>query len=284
MIVAKNIKKRMSRPLFIVLLGLLPFLTRAQSFEIGATGGLAFYSGDLSRDWTSYLEDAGLSGGIFLRMRVSNALSVRAGLAYARVAGNEARAAGTLDNGLFFYSPIGETSLMGEWRMFNLYLGNVRVSPYVAFGAAGFYFDPRLTLDGLEIRLRPLGTEGQGLAGYPAPYSPFQLSVPVGGGLHFALNDRWGIGVELIGRRSQTDYLDDVSAQDVGYWDVLLARGALAAYISNPTISPDIAPNNLVYQRGGIFTDWYYTAGLALSYRMFGNVYSRRSNVPCYKF
>ncbi len=284
MIVAKHTKKRMRRPLFIALFGLLPFLTGAQSFEIGATGGLAFYSGDLSGDWASYLEDAGLSGGLFLRMRVSNALSVRSGFTYARVAGNEARAAGTLDNGLFFYSPIGEMSLMGEWRIFNLYAGNVRISPYVAFGAAGFYFDPRLSLDGQEIRLRPLGTEGQGLAGYPEPYSPFQLSVPVGGGIHFALNDRWGVGVELIGRRSQTDYLDDVSSQDVGYWDILLARGALAAYISNPAISPDIAPNNLVYRRGGIFTDWYYTAGLALSYRMFGRVLSRKGDVPCYKF
>lgn len=275
----------MRKSCFWILLICMPFISNAQVVEAGLFGGGSLYNGDVSsKRIEQQLKDLGPAAGVFVRLQISKSLSVRTAFSYARIAGNENQAGGTLDNGRYFFSQLQEVSMLGEWKIFHIGRGAVQVAPFLAFGVAGFHFDPKIALNGQEIRLRPLGTEGQGLQGYQAPYSLYQWSVPMGGGLQVSINDRWSIGLELIGRRSQTDYLDDVSDQVVRYWDILLYRGSLAAYISNPTVTPDNAPIDLTYQRGRGFTDWYFMGGLTIARRLFGNYGGKNSSVSCPKF
>lgn len=258
----------------------------AQSLEVGISAGGSMYNGDVSNaDMLQNLRDMGPAAGVFARLRLSESLSFRAGANYMRLAGNEYASGGNFDQGKYFYTALQELSLLGEWRIFRLGRGNFQVAPFLAFGVAGFHFDPRVQVNGQTIRLQPIGTEGQGLPDYKPLYSLYDWSIPVGGGLQIRLNDRWSVGLELIGRRAQTDYLDDVSDQVVKYWDILLYKGTLAAFLSNPGVTPDTAPTNLSYQRGRGYTDWYFAGGLNVAFRIAGQSASRReTGLPCPKF
>ena len=109
------------------------------------------------------------------------------------------------------------------------------------------------------------------MEGFADPYRLTQVSIPMGVGFRFALNDFLMIGVEAGVRRTFTDYLDDVSGSYVNYNDLLAGNGELAAALGNRTgelngSEPVILPTGT--QRGNpAEDDWYSVAGVTLSYR-----------------
>ncbi len=104
------------------------------------------------------------------------------------------------------------------------------------FGGIGVaYYNPKAPYQGSWVALRPLHTEGQGLAGGPDEYSKFTATIPLGIGFRMGLTRMWRIGLELTYVKTFTDYIDDVSGT---YYDpsVLAAKyGEQAAYLSNPS-------------------------------------------------
>jgi opacity protein-like surface antigen len=125
------------------------------------------------------------------------------------------------------------------WRNFN-------INGYVFGGVAGFYFDPRGKLGGEWYRLKPLCTEGQGILPTRNTYSNFQLALPFGIGIHYAINKNWAIGLEYGARWTFTDYIDDVSLTYVDMDALRAAKGDLACQLSNP--SPTASqPANYLY-------------------------------------
>jgi hypothetical protein len=91
-------------------------------------------------------------------------------------------------------------------------------TPYVTMGVGVFSYDPYAYLNNQKVFLRPLGTEGQGLAEYPdrKPYNTMAICFPLGVGIKYALNDRMNIGFEIVHRFTSSDYIDDVSKTYVG--------------------------------------------------------------------
>lgn len=89
---------------------------------------------------------------------------------------------------------------------------SLHVSPYVGGGIGFFKFNPKTMYNGQEIELQPLGTEGQGLAGYGQKYSLFQMVVPISAGVKITpSNRRYSISLDFNYNFTFTDYLDDVS-------------------------------------------------------------------------
>ena len=93
-----------------------------------------------------------------------------------------------------------------------------KVRPYVFGGVGVFHFNPQGSLtdangDKTWYDLQPLHTEGQGFAEYPSrkPYSLTQLNIPFGAGIKYILYDNMNLGLELLYRKTFTDYMDDVS-------------------------------------------------------------------------
>ena len=93
-----------------------------------------------------------------------------------------------------------------------------KVRPYVFGGVGVFHFNPQGSLtdangDKTWYNLQPLHTEGQGFAEYPSrkPYSLTQLNIPFGAGIKYILYDNMNLGLELLYRKTFTDYMDDVS-------------------------------------------------------------------------
>jgi len=122
-----------------------------------------------------------------------------------------------------------------------------RLKPYAFIGVGLFHFDPEGSITAANgtktwYKLHPLRTEGQGMKEYPNkhPYKLTQMNIPLGGGVKYALTDRISTAVELLYRKTFTDYIDDVSTTyiDPNYFDVYLspADATVARKIHDKTI------------------------------------------------
>jgi hypothetical protein len=187
--------------------------------------------------------------------------SIRGGLSYAQVTGND-----ELTNypnrryrNLHFKSDIIEASGMYEFHLLKanyihlagapstrVFNGN-RLGVYLCAGAGLFYSNPKANFQGEWHALRPLRTEGQGLPDGPDPYGRINLCFPTGGGISYLLNHNYIIALDFGYRWTNTDYIDDASTY---YYDNDAIRerdGKLAALLANPSVLISDVPN----------PDWY---------------------------
>jgi len=259
-----------------ILFCLLTTAVFSQKVHIGLFGGLSAYNGDLvDKIFPKKVTNGAI--GITGSYELTDQIMLRAGLTYSIVGGADRYSSDTVLRlrNLSFETSIVEFSAVGEYYLFNLY--ERKYSPYVFGGLAIYKFNP-YTYDGSNQKtfLKPLSTEGQGLAGYPGskPYTLTQMALPFGGGVKFVVNDNLRIGVEAGLRKLFTDHLDDVSGNYVDEADLLAAKGQLAVDLSYR--GDEVAGGSLVYpakgaQRGGPkFNDIYYFTGIHLTYRVGG--------------
>ncbi len=246
------------------------FSIQAQKIELGLMGGLSLYSGDLSpKEFGLYFNDINAAYGVFARYSPSTKLSLRLAFEQAHIEGKDANNSDPArrKRGYNFRSIVNEASLLVEWNVFSIGReGGVQLIPYLFAGGAYYSFNPQGQLNNDWIDLQPLGTEGQGLPGYAAPYELSQFAIPIGGGFKLNLNKNVVLGFELGARKLFTDYLDDVSGtQPVSYFDVRDGNGETAAFFSRPQFKGD---QDITYTRGGKFMDWYYIGNVTLSFRI----------------
>jgi hypothetical protein len=239
----------------------------AQKLELGFWGGTSLYAGDFSpNEFGVYFKTLKPAGGIFLRLNPVKALSAELGVSLGQI-GAEDGVDNTRDSRMLnFRTPITEVALKLNANLVRW--GNpkaTQVVPYLMAGGGVFRFNPEGQIDGNWVELQPLGTEAQGAPGYADPYSLTQFAVLGGGGLKFVIRQRLTIGLEFGGRKTFTDYLDDVTGDNINYLDVLQNNGTLAAQLSNPTITdPEVQDVN--YRRGGQYKDWYYMGGISFAF------------------
>lgn len=244
-------------------------VAQAQDFEVGVAGGVSLYSGDLApEEFGVYFDNLHTAFGVFGRWGLSKNFSVRAGINFAKVSADDLEN-GRPERALNFRSNILELAVTGEFNLFQIDVGRTAITPFIYGGMGLFRFSPEARFDGNYVELQPLGTEGQGLPQYDAPYKLTQINVPVGVGVKFTFNDSWSLGFEFGGRKLFTDYLDDVSDTEVNFRDVLDGNGQLAASLSNPTLK-DPEQDELIYTRGSAAKDWYYIGSITLSFKIGG--------------
>ncbi|MET0635566.1 MAG: DUF6089 family protein [Chitinophagaceae bacterium] len=200
-----------------------------QEGEFGVGLGAAHYFGDLNT--TASLNRPKLAATVFFRKNFSNYISGRIGATFARVGYSDIyndHNEYMQRRNLSFNSNVWELSLQGDFNFFRFMPGEPQYNftPYVTIGIGAFNYDPFTYLGGEKVYLRQLGTEGQGSALYPdrKQYGAMTISLPVGVGIKYALNERFNIGFEILHRFTNTDYLDDVSTTYVD----------LAAFPLNP--------------------------------------------------
>ncbi|GAC1417790.1 MAG: hypothetical protein NVS9B7_04030 [Flavisolibacter sp.] len=93
--------------------------------------------------------------------------------------------------------------------------------PYGVVGVGAFHFNPQgryypgnSTAGASQwVNLQPLRLEGQGMAEYPdrKQYSLTQIHIPMGVGFKYYISDKTFIGLEVLHRKTFTDYMDNVS-------------------------------------------------------------------------
>lgn len=187
-----------------------------QEGEFGIGLGAGHYFGDLNT--RARLNRPKMAATLFFRKNLGNYIAVRVGASFAQVGYSDKYNSHNkfmLNRNLSFNSRIWELSLQGDFNFFRFMPGEPQYSftPYITFGAGVFSYDPYAFLRGEKKFLRQLNTEGQGSSLYPdrKPYNSMAFSIPFGGGVKYALNDRINIGFEILHRFTTTDYLDDVS-------------------------------------------------------------------------
>ena len=183
--------------------------------------------------------------------------TMEASLSYGRLQSDDFEVADpTGDNSKFRYvrnahfrNDIIELSVVAIFDLFKnegSYLNRTDWTPYALIGVAGFHHNPQakapdtfihtgaaLPEAGQWVPLEPLGTEGQHstLLDTDAnfdnkPYSLWQLSIPFGLGVRFAVGEALDFSFDVSMRYLFTDYLDDVSKNyvDLGVLDGDLAK------------------------------------------------------------
>lgn len=266
---------------------ILPILANGQFAEGGLIAGISTYHGDLAVKAVDGKEIHPAYGG-FIRYTPFSLLSFKVSLLYTTISGKDANATRDLwrrERNLSFQSDIYEISLTTELNLtgFNPDFLRKTFSPYLFGGISVFRFNPEALYEGAWVKLQPLGTEGQGMADRPDPYSLTQVAFPMGFGLKYAINDLWNIGMEFGYRITLTDYLDDISTTYVTRQDLIDANGELAANLANRTgeylnTSPAVVPTGT--RRGKENIDIYTILGITISYNFIDNglVGSRRKH------
>ena len=165
-----------------------------------------------------------------------------------------------------------------EWDMEDLYR---KFRPYGVIGVGVFNFNPQGTdpLTGQYVNLKDLSTEGQGFPEFPdrKPYKLTQLNIPMGLGVKYFVSERTSIALEVIHRKTFTDYIDDVSTTYIDpnlfdqYFGVGTEKAQLARRMANKTDQSSSA--NAGYGPGdkrGTSTnmDGYYSFGFKLNFKL----------------
>ena len=252
---------------FLLILMLLPLLQiiNAQGSEIGIGYGYSTYFGDLNApSLTTNLSQSHPAFQIFYNYYLNKRLNTRLALGYGVVSGDDSKSQmqWQRERNLSFQSTIIEFSGLAEYNIFGM---ENFINPFVYFGFNGFHFDPKTMYQGKWVRLQPLGTEGQGLDTYPdrKKYNLIGMSIVTGAGVKIRINNAFMISMEFGLRRTNTDYLDDVSTTYVNYYELYRGNGELAAKLSDRTNeyfgidTPYDRPSGA--QRGGDRVPDFYT-------------------------
>lgn len=252
----------------------LPLVSQAQGFKLGAMGGTTAYLGDLQNDiWhqASWHPAIGIMGAWYYQ----DWIGLRAHFVMGHINGNDAMSPelAKRQRNLHFRSDIYEIALLAEVDLTGWMRQSI-IHPYLAAGIAGFRFNPQARYQGTWYDLQPLGTEGQGTSYFPnrTPYALYELAFPLGGGLRFDLGQHWQLGVEVMYRKTFTDYLDDVSMTYPDLAVLAAENGSLAAALSyrTPELYPD-APNQAAgSQRGNALANDSYMTGTIVLIKRFG--------------
>jgi opacity protein-like surface antigen len=241
--------------------------------------GVINYQGDLNPN-SFTLGHAKFAIGATFRKPLSRWFSVRAGINYGNLEAADRYNRDYLKpRNLSFYSTISEA--YGALELDLLNITKTHFTPYLYGGVAVFHFNPWTYDDaGQKIYLKPLSTEGQGIADFPTqkPYHLTQFALPFGVGLKYAVNENINIGIEFSQRKTFTDYLDDVSSHYVDYQKLLAAKGPKSVELAYRGIpGPNSSAGYPAHgeQRGTPSEmDWYYSLGfhVEISLNAFSNI------------
>lgn len=217
------------------------FTLSGQALEMGIGAGRSVYYGDLNSGYyfDKFIRNGDFTLDIFGRSVFNQHYGIRANFSYCKVKGNDANSQLEWQKmrNLSFFSDIFEFSIRGEYYFFDYNPGQMRkpVVPFVSAGLGVFHFNSKTTFEGNIIELRKLGTEGQGLVGYPDFYNNVAVSIPFGLGIIFKFNEQISVGAEIIWRYTTTDYLDDVSGNYVNQEVFRQNSRQLTALLADPT-------------------------------------------------
>lgn len=292
----------------------LIFGNEKTKIEVGINIGPSFFLGDLGGNrgkGTGFVKDVNLSltkimKGAFLDVYPNDWLGIRVAAELGELEGND----GIIDTkgvnelwrkqrNLDFKTNISEAYIATE--IFPLMLLNSgeenykpRLRPYGVIGVGVFHFNPQGSLtDANGVKtwydLQPLHTEGEGFPEYPnrKNYALTQVNIPMGFGAKYFVSDRVTLSLEVLHRKTFTDYIDDVSTTyiDPNLFDKYLSpqNAIIARQISDKVygiVTPTVTRYAPGTQRGDpTQKDAYFSVFLKVGVRLgpiFDNIYNRR--------
>ena len=269
---------------------------KTSSLEFGLIGGFSHYNGDLVK---TTIETRAMkpSFGLITRYTPSQRVTFRLSAQYGQIEGRDDwyEDRGKTRN-LSFQSDLWDFTGALEFNFVSL--DNRQKSgivPYAYTGISVFKFNPKAKFnydpngemaryltpavyaeladrDGELVELQPLGTEGQETTEFNdrKRYALTQIAIPIGAGLKFKLNHKWGLGLDYGMRITFTDYMDDVSDSYVDPQRLTAQYGPMSAAMADRS---EVLHDELLNSRRGDpdDNDIYGIFGVTLTYRIYGN-------------
>lgn len=240
----------------------------AQVSEVGGTIGASYYIGDLNPT-RHYPRDTKLAGGILYRYNFNDryALRLQGLLGTLQAYDGDSKDSLQVLRNLHFRSRLIEASILLEINFFK-YRSKGKDgrnwTPFVFGGLAYFRAAPQAQLDDTWYDLQPLGTEGQGTSSRGGqPYPVDHYSIPFGVGVKLNVG-RFDFQVEWGMRRTNTDYIDDVSSTYMNNTVLAFENGPLAAEFADRS---GLRATNEGRSRGDSnLLDWYVYSGIGITY------------------
>lgn len=237
---------------------------KAQTWEVGITGGALCYMGDLNQNNFHQFNHPAV--GFSVKRNLDSYWALKLALFTGKISADESKSPYQQERNrnLSFFSPLTEGSLQVEFNFFDYGFDFMqkRFTPYLYSGIALTGFNPKTTYKGSTYELKYYRTEGQ-----VNQYSTITYSFPIGAGVKFNFGHYFNISAEFGARNVSTDYLDDVS----GYYpdpsllqDNSPEKTALRLALSDRSINKIGVPGT---QRGDFRKkDSYLFVGITLSY------------------
>jgi hypothetical protein len=245
---------------------------QAQKLHVTAFGGFSNYQGDL-QDKRFTLDQSHPAFGVGILYEITERIYGRANVTFGKISGDDQNNSRNAARNLNFSSRLTDIHLGLEYSILNPYEHSL--APYIFAGISRYHFDP-YTKDtfGTKVFLKPLSTEGEGFYQGRKNYKLGQFAIPFGGGVRFSFSEKVRLAFEVGLRKTNTDYLDDVSTTYIDRATLLANRGPQAVELA---YRGDELKTGLTYpadgsQRGSAKSkDWYYFSGVTLSIRLNGN-------------
>lgn len=239
---------------------LITSLASAQSKEIGFMLGGSNYHGDLADELV--LSETNPCGGVFYRLNFNEFWAYKPMISVMRISGSDENFETNRLRNLNFQSDIIEISNSIElnYEPFSNSPFHNNITAYASLGIAFFYHNPKAIRNGELFELHPMNTENVPLK---SQYKLFQMSIPFGGGVKYAITPNFITSFECTWRKTYTDYLDDVStvypetSGNMSFTNRTSELGEAHPYAGEPG---DMRGNPR-------FKDWYMHAGITFSYR-----------------
>lgn len=245
----------------------------SQDIEWRTYLGATYYQGDLTPFRSKYSYSQGhIAYGTSVGIVATRYLSFHTRFLKGQLSGKDSEAADEsrrLRN-LSFKSDIYEFGVVSEFSFNSVlkFLNKYGINLYASLGVNMLHFNPEAYINGEWIKLRPLGTEGQGLQNQKSKYSLTTVSIPFGVGLRFNTGPSVGFGLEVLPRRTYTDYLDDVSGNYPDYDALVAQNGQLSAdlsYRGDEVGASGGFPVEGTLRGDPNDNDWYLYAGMYIS-------------------
>ncbi len=253
--------------------------------ELGIYLGANQQRSDINNMYVIDFSSVNFSTGVLYRYSFHHRFAITPTLLFHRLDGADryVRDKEPYSNGWFRYirnlsfrTDILEFAVSGEFNILKYEPFNtqkMRWSPYVSAGAGGIYFNPKAEFNGEWISLQPIGTEGQGLAGYPAPYRRITWAAPLRAGVKVNLTNFMALNVMGGYTFTGSDYLDDVSTVYPVDYNLLGQTAAAISIRADEVTTPDVYGNIVApgTQRGDPGDkDGYWTFGATVSFKLNG--------------
>ena len=263
----------MLRPFLLSCSLICGFALQAQVSELGITGGVNYYIGDLNPT-RHYPKDTKMAFGVLYRYNFTDRYAIRLQALNGTLQSYDSHSTDSLQllRNLGFRSRLLELSGLFEVN-FRKYRSRDKDSkkwtPFIFGGLAYFRAPPQAQVDDTWYDLQPLGTEGQGTSARPGTdvYSVDNICIPFGAG--FKVNaGRVDFQLEWGLRRTYTDYIDDVSTTYVDRDLLAFENGPLAAALADPSVLGQLEeyPNEFRARGNANTRDWYQYTGLSVTY------------------
>lgn len=235
-----------------------------KGWELGIMGGAMYYFGDLNTGFD--LRHPGFSGSAIARYNFNDRICAKGSINLGSIRGDDKWSKNVYEQrrNLSFQSSIRDASVQFEFNFlpYNHGSSTENFTPYLMAGASVFGYNPTTNLNGKQIELRPLGTEGQFKN---AEYSTSSLALLFGGGAKLDISEKWSMNFEIAARKIATDYIDDVSGLYPELRDVKRLRGELASSLIDRSEEPKIGSGGR--QRGnGRNNDMYVAINIGVAY------------------